>query len=142
MSAAVETRRFDRPDQLLDMKARGRISIVKMADGTTGMHAVFEPGWVWEVDEKPLLGNPPSCPMRHTGYCIAGRLVVRMIETNVKTNIALATSSRSRPVTMLTSRGTSASSWCCSRRPGPDCLVRAKDAKCHHTRTSNGGAAG
>jgi quercetin dioxygenase-like cupin family protein len=43
---------------------------------------------VWEVDEKPLLGNPLSCPMRHTGYCIAGRLVVRMVETNVKTNIA------------------------------------------------------
>jgi hypothetical protein len=39
------------------------------------------------VDEKPLLGNPPSCPMRHTGYCIAGRLVVRMVETNVKTHI-------------------------------------------------------
>jgi mannose-6-phosphate isomerase-like protein (cupin superfamily) len=25
--------------------------------------------------------------MRHTGYCIAGRLVVRMVETNEKTNI-------------------------------------------------------
>jgi mannose-6-phosphate isomerase-like protein (cupin superfamily) len=87
MSAAIETRRFDKPDQVLDMKARGRISIIKMADGTTGMHAIFESGWVWEVDEKPLLGNPPSCPMRHTGYCIAGRLVVRMAETNVKTNI-------------------------------------------------------
>jgi hypothetical protein len=87
MSAAIETRRFDKPDQVLDMKARGRICIVKMADGTAGMHAIFEPGWVWEVDEKPLLGNPPSCPMRHTGYCIAGRLVVRMVETNVKTHI-------------------------------------------------------
>ena len=75
MSAAVETRRFDKPDQLLDMKARGRIAIVKMADGTAAMHAIFEPGCVWEVDEKPLLGNPPSCPMRHTGYCIAGRLI-------------------------------------------------------------------
>ncbi len=70
MSAAIEIRRFDKPDQVLDMKA----------------HATFEPGWVWDVDE-PLLGNPPSCPMRHTGYCIAGRLVVRMVETNVKTNI-------------------------------------------------------
>jgi hypothetical protein len=87
MSEAIETRRFEKPDQVLDMKARGRISIIKMADGTTGMHAIFEPGWVWEEDEKPLLGNPPSCPMRHTGYCIAGSLVVRMVETNVRTNI-------------------------------------------------------
>ena len=87
MSEAIETRRFENPDQVLDMKARGRISIIKMAGGTTGMHAIFEPGWVWEVDEKPLLGNPTSCPMRHAGYCIAGRLVVRMVETNVETSI-------------------------------------------------------
>jgi len=87
MSKAIETRRFEKPDQVLDMKARGRISIIKMTDGTTGMHGIFEPGWVWKVDEKPLLGNPPSCPMRHTGYCIAGKLVVRMVEGNVKTNI-------------------------------------------------------
>ena len=87
MSSAIETRRFDQPDQVLDMKARGRIAIVKMADGTAGMHAIFEPGWSWEVDEKPLLGDPASCPMRHTGYCIAGSLVVRMVETEVRTNI-------------------------------------------------------
>ena len=110
MSSAIETRRFDEPDQVLDMKARGRIAIVKMTDGTAGMHAIFEPGWSWEIDEKPLLGDPPSCPMRHTGYCIAGKLVVRMVETDAKTNMARATFSRSRPVTMPMSRGTSASS--------------------------------
>jgi hypothetical protein len=88
MSEAIETRRFDKADQVLDMKPRGRISVIRMADGTTGMHAIFEPGWVWEVDEKPLLGNPSACPMRHIGYCIAGRLAVRMVETNVETNIA------------------------------------------------------
>jgi hypothetical protein len=29
-------------------------------DGTAGMHAIFEPGWTWAVDEKPLLGHPDS----------------------------------------------------------------------------------
>lgn len=77
MSEAIEMRRFEKPDQVLDMKARGRISIIKMADGTTGMHAIFEPGWVW----------------------------------------ARATSSRSQPVTMPSSRETSALSSCCSRLP-------------------------
>ncbi len=85
---AIETRRFESPDQQLDMKARGGISIVKMADGSAGMHAIFEPGWTWEADEKPLLGSPDSCPMRHTGYCISGTLVVRMIETGVETRIS------------------------------------------------------
>lgn len=87
MDATIEVRRFDRPDDCLDMKQAGAISIVKMIDGTTGMHAIFEPGWTWEKDEKPLLGSPDTCPMRHTGYCLTGQLVVRMVETNVETHI-------------------------------------------------------
>lgn len=84
---AIETRRFEACDQILDMKDRGGISILKMTDGTTGMRAIFEPGWTWELDEKPLLGSPESCPMRHTGYCISGSLVVRMLDTNLETRI-------------------------------------------------------
>jgi hypothetical protein len=87
MDAAIQVRRFDQPDDCLDMKDGGAISILKMADGTTGMHAVFEPGWTWEKDEKPLLGSPATCPMRHTGYCIAGSLVVRMVDANAETRI-------------------------------------------------------
>jgi len=83
----IETRRFETPDEVLDMKERGRIAIVRMPDGGAGMHAIFEPGWTWEADEKPLLGSPPSCPMRHIGYCLSGRLVVRMIETGAETRI-------------------------------------------------------
>ncbi len=85
---AIETRRFEAPDQLLDMKERGGISIVQMADGSSGMRAIFEPGWTWEADEKPLLGSPDACPMRHTGYCISGELVVRMLDTGIETRIA------------------------------------------------------
>lgn len=87
LDQAIETRRFETPDERLDMKERGGISIIKMDDGTSGMHAVFEPGWTWEADEKPLLGSPDSCPMRHIGYCISGELVVRMIETGKETRL-------------------------------------------------------
>ena len=85
---AIETRRFESPDERLDMKHHGGISIVRMGDGSMGMHAIFEPGWTWEADEKPLLGSPESCPMRHTGYCISGRLTVRMLDTGLETHIA------------------------------------------------------
>lgn len=85
--AAIETRRFEAPDQMLDMKEHGGIAILQMADGSTGMHAIFEPGWTWEADEKPLLGSPDSCPMRHTGYCISGSLVVRMLDTGTETRL-------------------------------------------------------
>lgn len=87
MAAAIEVKRFEVPDQLLDMKEHGKISIINMADGTSGMHAIFEPGWTWEKDEKPLLGSPPCCPMRHTGFCIGGTLVVRMVDTDAHTLI-------------------------------------------------------
>jgi hypothetical protein len=85
--AAIEKRRFDQPDQKLDMKEHGRIEIVKMADGTAGMYAIFEPGWTWAANEKPLLGNPDSCPMDHTGYCLGGHLVVRMVASGIETHI-------------------------------------------------------
>ena len=87
MAAAIQKRTFDNPDQVLDMKERGGIAILKMGSGVTGMRAVFEPGWVWEKHEKPLLGNPTSCPMAHTGYCIRGTLVVRMVDSGVETRI-------------------------------------------------------
>ena len=87
MTTAIEIRRFDKPDDLLDMNECGGIAIVKMGTGATGMHAGFEPGWTWEKDEKPLLGNPDSCPMHHTGYCIAGTLMVRMLGTGASTRI-------------------------------------------------------
>jgi hypothetical protein len=84
---AIELRRFETPDQRLDMKEMGGISVLQMADGSTGMHAIFEKGWTWEKDEKPLLGSPDACPMRHTGYCISGTLVVRMADTGLQTRI-------------------------------------------------------
>jgi mannose-6-phosphate isomerase-like protein (cupin superfamily) len=87
MESTIETRRFDAPDQVLDMKEAGGIAVVALRCGATGMRAVFEPGWTWEKDEKPLLGNPSSCPMHHTGYCISGELVVRMVDTNTETHI-------------------------------------------------------
>ena len=87
MASAIQVRRFDSPDERLDMKEAGGIGIVRLGDGTTGMHAVFEPGWTWEKDEKPLLGHPPSCPMHHPGYCISGNLVVRMVDTNSEIRI-------------------------------------------------------
>lgn len=87
MDSAIEVRRFDTPDTALDMKEAGGISILQMRDGSAGMHAIFEPGWTWEKDEKPLLGSPPSCPMHHTGYCLSGTLVIRMVDTDSETRI-------------------------------------------------------
>ena len=88
MSAMIEVRRFDAPDDVLDMQAAGAIRIVRMGDGTTGLHATFEPGWTWEKDEKPLLGSPHACPSHHTGFCLSGKLVVRMVDIGAETRLS------------------------------------------------------
>lgn len=87
MESSIEIRRFDKPDQHLDMKDAGGIRVVQMPDGAAGMLATFEPGWTWEKDEKPLLGNPASCPAHHLGYSLKGTLVVRMIGSGAETRI-------------------------------------------------------
>ena len=78
-SPEIACRDFNRPDDRLDFKDHGWIDVVKMPDGTAAMHAVLKPGWSWARDEKPLLGDPDTCPMAHTGYCIEGELVVMMV---------------------------------------------------------------
>jgi hypothetical protein len=88
MADAIEVRRFDTPDEALAMKNAGAIRIIGMTStGVTGMHAILEPGWTWERDEKPLLGHPDSCPMHHTGHSLSGTLVVRMVESGEETTI-------------------------------------------------------
>ena len=39
--------------------------------------AIFQPGWRWSNDVRPLMGTD-SCPVRHVGYVLSGRLHVRM----------------------------------------------------------------
>lgn len=39
--------------------------------------AVFEPGWRWSEDVKPLAGTD-SCQVRHHGYCVSGTMRIRM----------------------------------------------------------------
>lgn len=87
MPQQIETKTFAQPDDQLDFHAHGRISIIKLSDGTMGMMATLKPGWKWDVDEKPLLGNPESCPMFHTGYCLNGEVVVRMVATGQEKRI-------------------------------------------------------
>jgi hypothetical protein len=87
VSSQIACRNFARPDQRLDFKDHGFIDVLQMPGGTAGMHAVLKPGWTWTQDEKPLLGNPDTCPMAHTGYCIAGERVVRMVATGEERRI-------------------------------------------------------
>jgi hypothetical protein len=54
----------------------GRAEIVKVGDAEIG-RLVFEPGWRWSTDVKPLAGTE-SCEAPHFQYHVAGRLGIRM----------------------------------------------------------------
>jgi mannose-6-phosphate isomerase-like protein (cupin superfamily) len=65
-SAADETRTFP----------HGHVELLNVPDGIIG-RAVFEPGWRWSNDVKPI-ANTASCQVAHSIYVLSGRTHVRM----------------------------------------------------------------
>lgn len=73
----LEARSLDTPDETRTFtEGKGRVDIVTVGGIQLG-RGVFEPGWRWSVNVKPLAGTE-SCQAEHTGYVISGRMVVRM----------------------------------------------------------------
>lgn len=87
MKSEIVTKTFREPDDRLNFHEHGSIEILKLPDGTAGMLATLKPGWRWMDDERPLLGNPESCPTAHTGYCLRGEIIIRMVETGKEHSI-------------------------------------------------------
>ena len=46
------------------------------AGGTTMLRGVFEPGWRWSQDVRPLAGTD-TCQVRHLGYVVSGSMLIR-----------------------------------------------------------------
>jgi hypothetical protein len=74
--SALEGKSFDSPDEVREFKANGRIELVNLESGPVGK-GIFEPGWKWSQDVKPLAGTD-SCEVAHVGYVLSGRMTVRM----------------------------------------------------------------
>jgi hypothetical protein len=66
---------LDSPDETRPFRAHGHAAIVTLGKFTLG-RTVFEPGWRWSNDIKPIAGTE-SCQVRHAGACIAGHMTVR-----------------------------------------------------------------
>jgi quercetin dioxygenase-like cupin family protein len=65
-SAADETRTFP----------HGRVELLNVPGGTIG-RVIFEPGWSWANDVKPI-AKTESCEVAHSIYVLSGRTHVRM----------------------------------------------------------------
>ena len=74
-SATVAAKNLTTPDETRRF-GHGEMAVVNVGGITVG-RSVFDPGWRWSTDVRPIAGTN-SCQIAHAGYIIAGRLSVRM----------------------------------------------------------------
>ena len=74
--ASIEVKSFDSPDEVREFKGNGHADVVQVAGRTIG-RGVFEPGWTWSENVKPIAGTE-SCEVSHLGYVVSGRMRVVM----------------------------------------------------------------
>jgi hypothetical protein len=71
-----EVKNFESPDETRPFEGRGKADVLQIGGQTVG-RGVFEPGWKWSENVKPIAGTD-SCQVSHLGYCMSGRMRVRM----------------------------------------------------------------
>jgi mannose-6-phosphate isomerase-like protein (cupin superfamily) len=74
--AQADAKSFDSPDETREFEGKGRTEVVKVGGDSIG-RSVFEPGWRWSQNIKPIAGTD-SCQVHHVGYCLSGRMKVYM----------------------------------------------------------------
>lgn len=65
---------FEQPHETRNFKANGHVDVVTLGSFTIG-RAIFEPGFRWSNDVKPITGTS-SCITRHTGVVLSGSMTV------------------------------------------------------------------
>ena len=71
----TERKGFDDPDEVREFPS-GRAEILMIGGGEVGRY-VFEPGWRWSKDVKPI-AETHSCEVPHFQYHVSGQLAIRM----------------------------------------------------------------
>lgn len=75
VSAALQGKSLNSPDETREFE-NGKMDVVSLGDVSVG-RAVFEPGWRWSENVRPIAGTD-SCQVPHVGYVLQGRMRVRM----------------------------------------------------------------
>jgi hypothetical protein len=71
----TEHRSFAQPDEVRTFP-HGRAEILDIGGNEVG-RLVFEPGWRWSTDVKPIAGTD-SCQAPHMQFHVSGHLAIRM----------------------------------------------------------------
>ncbi|HEY4463452.1 MAG TPA: hypothetical protein VGN41_12380, partial [Streptosporangiaceae bacterium] len=67
----VAVKNIETPDERHAFE-HASLSVVNLP-GVTIARTVYQPGWKWSADVKPVVGTK-ACQAAHTGYIISGRL--------------------------------------------------------------------
>ena len=73
--ARLQAKAIGSPDEVRTFP-NGRVEVYELDDVIVG-RTLFEPGWHWAEDVKPIAGTS-SCQYHHLGVCVSGRLGIRM----------------------------------------------------------------
>ena len=73
--ATSEHKTFGKPDEIREFPS-GKAEIVNIGGGAVG-RLVFQPGWRWSKDVKPL-AKTTSCEAPHFQYHVSGVLRIKM----------------------------------------------------------------
>ena len=71
----TEHKKFSKPDEIRDFP-KGKAEIIKIGGSEVG-RLVFQPGWRWSNDVKPL-AKTSSCEAPHFQYHVSGKLAIKM----------------------------------------------------------------
>ncbi len=71
----VEHKSFSRAEEVREFP-HGRAELMTIGDTQIG-RLVFEPGWRWSNDVKPVAGTA-SCEAPHFQYHVSGQIAIRM----------------------------------------------------------------
>jgi class 3 adenylate cyclase len=73
----LQAKRIGSPDEVRTMP-NGRVEIYSLDDIVFG-RTIFEPGWRWSRDVKPIAGTD-LCQYHHISYAVSGRLASEMAD--------------------------------------------------------------
>ena len=73
---ATEVKNFDSPDETRPFEGKGHADVLQLGGRTVGK-GVFEPGWRWSNNVKPI-AKTDSCQVSHLGYVVSGRMRIYM----------------------------------------------------------------
>jgi quercetin dioxygenase-like cupin family protein len=74
--AGIRVKNAKSPDETRTFVDKGKLDVLQLGDVSVGL-AYFQPGWRWSEHVRPLAGTD-TCESSHTGYCLSGRMRIRM----------------------------------------------------------------